>query len=130
LTDTAHGEIFLSTEGSAVVNYMNIDILSVEGASSREGLTVSEGVTSTNGFKVYPNPFDGNIRVRLNDSMDDMDFNLSLYDLFGEKVLSNNFSDISSEITLSTETIKAGTYYLMISNGESIVYTETIIKVD
>lgn len=72
------------------------------------------------GVKIYPNPFDYQTTIETNDENSWID-KLSLFNLYGEKVLSLNINN--SKAIVNRENLAAGLYFLQIEfeNGNTIV---------
>lgn len=71
---------------------------------------------SDNYFEIYPNPVDGKLTIKFNNS----DFSLvdvEIYNIFGMKLYSIGHKSAISEFTIDTEPLIAGVYFVRISDN-------------
>ena len=86
--------------------------------------TVSAGVLSTqqfsqNNLKVYPNPASNQLTVSQNDEISAIE----IFNLMGQKVLSQNAN--SNEVTVNISSLSVGTYSMKVTSGNS----QSVVKV-
>jgi hypothetical protein len=70
--------------------------------------------------KLYPNPTNGSITLQANE---DVNYNLSVYNLLGEKVFE---SSISNKQTINLSNLSSATYIVHIHNNGNLIKTERI----
>ncbi|MEN8185681.1 MAG: reprolysin-like metallopeptidase [Bacteroidota bacterium] len=74
-----------------------------------------------NGFKVYPNPSNGNLNIEFT-SKNTEDIDIALFDLLGRKVLGKRFSNKSINFNekLNLKDISSGFYVLKVKRGTQL----------
>lgn len=115
-TPGAHQETFPGDPDSPGPMYLFI-------AKFLEGPLKVEDLDSCNGFKIYPNPATSIITLGLDCPF--TDYNLSIYNLLGQKVLSFKSSDNLNQMVDISE-LAPGTYILQLRNGEGVFNTSFI----
>ena len=78
-----------------------------------------------NDILVYPNPVSDNLTVTLRTNKFQVS-NMAVYDINGKLILSQPVSD--NNISVSTQTLAAGNYFLRLSDGKSSVTTKFVKK--
>lgn len=78
-----------------------------------------------NDIVVYPNPVSDNLTVTLRTNKFQVS-NMAVYDINGKLILSQPVSD--NNISVSTQTLAAGNYFLRLSDGKSSVTTKFVKK--
>jgi len=78
-----------------------------------------------NDILVYPNPVSNNLTVTLRTNKFQVS-NMAVYDINGKLILSQPVSD--NNISVSTQTLAAGNYFLRLSDGKSSVTTKFVKK--
>jgi len=86
---------------------------------------IEEVVGEVTGFRVYPNPTTGELRIDMSDEMSDM--RCEIYDIYGRKMsqISNLKSQISNQINISH--LPSGVYFVRIQTENKMI-TQKIIK--
>ena len=87
-------------------------------SSSRMAEQQANG-TVTN-IKLYPNPSSGNITI---ETADDLSYNLTVYNVLGEKVVDLT---VSNKQTINLSSLPSATYVVLINYNGSLVKTERI----
>ena len=89
--------------------------------------TVCEGINSLSdskiNFSVYPNPFGESFNVSLDD-MDDKQFQITLFDIYGQKLYEDK--PAGSIFSVSTATLAQGVYMLRLQVGEQFQYRQVV----
>ena len=80
-------------------------------------------------FKLFPNPADDLLRIKLDVPFNNMDnYTLSIVDVIGKKVEELNINSFgSSTLDLKVKSLKQGIYMVSLSTGNSIVQTQRLI---
>ena len=79
-------------------------------------------------FSVYPNPNNGTFHIQLNEVVSD--FKISIFDVTGKTVYTNEFSqnsDLVKEIKIEEE-ISKGIYFMNIKTNDGLVTKKIIIE--
>ena len=76
-------------------------------------------------FRVYPNPTNGDLNIRINGY--DGKINIQLIDINGRIVNEYINEDFNVEKSLNLNTLQTGVYILKVS-GDSLNFTQRIIK--
>lgn len=82
--------------------------------------------TNNNTYTIYPNPGTGLFFVTSQNIMENV--LVDIYNIIGEKVLSNKLENIQTTINL--ESLKNGIYYVKISRDNTILYQTKLVKQD
>lgn len=85
----------------------------------------SDGFVKTNLVTVYPNPATDILTINVKDFSGNM--NVELYDVKGQKVLSQNEANFSNEKSINISSLAAGIYVLKV-NADNLSYTQKVIK--
>ena len=72
------------------------------------------------GVRLYPNPSNGNITI---ETADDLSYNLTVYNVLGEKVVDLT---VSNKQTLNLNSLPSATYIVLINYNGSLIKTERI----
>ena len=74
---------------------------------------------------VYPNPASNILNIETKDFL--KDFNIAIYDIFGNKVLSKTFNSINSDIELNISNLKTGNYLVKITDKDKYFMEKIIV---
>ena len=88
-------------------------------SSSRMADQHVNGAMATN-ITLYPNPSNGNITI---ETADDLSYNLTVYNVLGEKVVDLT---VSNKQTINVSSLPTATYIVLINRNGSLVKTERI----
>ncbi|MBC7525222.1 MAG: T9SS type A sorting domain-containing protein [Flavobacterium sp.] len=94
----------------------------VGGIFKFSGNLANETFTKENGFKLFPNPTNGEVSIN---SMDDA-FSLKVIDITGKVLLEKTFSGIENSISISS--LSSGVYFFKLTNSENKSQTIKILK--
>lgn len=86
---------------------------------------LSVGEQNNFDFNVFPNPTNGEINLIFNQSIPNG--NIELYNMIGEKVVSKQINNVSSEILIVNDLPK-GIYILKLYNSDQLIGQDKIIK--
>ncbi|WP_020537676.1 T9SS type A sorting domain-containing protein [Lewinella cohaerens] len=85
----------------------------------------AEYLLENDAWAIYPNPFNDNFTVKINDSP--ARYQLEVYNALGQKTISKNFAN---EENISTENWSAGIYFLRIKDQEGhVLVVDQLVKV-
>ncbi|MEM8524803.1 MAG: LamG-like jellyroll fold domain-containing protein [Bacteroidota bacterium] len=90
-------------------------------------ISSTKSVQNTASFKVYPNPASEQIYLEF-DAKTSNDLELRIYDVVGRLQIEKQLNSASSVITLSTENLSNGLYYLVLNNGNWSEVQKLVIK--
>jgi hypothetical protein len=79
-------------------------------------------VSNTSSFRVFPNPFSNQLTFTLSDNVQTT---VSLYDLFGQQVLQQSFTNST---TIETGQLRYGIYYYQLRNVKSAIKNGKVLK--
>lgn len=95
--------------------------------------TISTTITSTENlpnsnfsFSIFPNPFTDNIQLSINANHKNKLFHVSLFDISAKKIIDH--TNINYQITLQTQNLSPGMYFIVIEDEEGNSKTAKIIK--
>lgn len=81
-----------------------------------------------NQISIYPNPSTGLVNISMGGNFKDGLVTINVYNIFGQLVYNSNTICANNSINLNLETIASGTYFLKISNENSISTEKLIIR--
>ncbi|WP_262706695.1 T9SS-dependent M36 family metallopeptidase [Mangrovimonas spongiae] len=87
--------------------------------------TLSVGEFNQSNFKIYPNPTDNNINIKVNKSFGNV--KVTLFDINGRKVLSQS-GELNNIMTLNVNNVQTGIYVLNIEGNNISMNHKVIIK--
>lgn len=95
--------------------------------------TISTTITSTENspnscfsFTIYPNPFTDDIQLSINANNKNKSFHVSIFDISGKKLIDH--TNINCQLTINSQNLSQGMYFIVIEDGEGNSKTEKIIK--
>ncbi len=92
-----------------------------------ESLSVDEN-TLDNSLSIYPNPNNGSFTVNISSLASNEDVEVSMYDIRGRRILSNNYEASSTfNKTINTD-VQSGVYLLRVSQNQSVVTRKLVIN--
>ncbi len=124
---------FVFTSGKGNNLYLdNINIYGTDTLGNQVGspTSISEFINENN-VNVYPNPATDNISIAVDLTNRQEVFSVGIYDLLGKKVLSvfeGNEIEGQHIYNVSTKSLSAGMYLVLIDNESSVVTQKLIIK--
>ena len=124
---------FVFTSGKGNNFYLdNINIYGTDSNGNQVGspTSVAEFI-NVNNVNVYPNPANDNISIAIDLTNRQEVFSVGIYDLLGKKVLSvfeGNEIEGQHTYNVSTKSLSAGMYIVLIDNQSSVVTQKIIIK--
>jgi len=77
-------------------------------------------------ISVYPNPFTSQSKVIINSNLNTTNYNITIYNLVGEKVFTKTISN-SNQFIIDRNNLISGTYILSIKANDQIIKTEKLI---
>lgn len=86
-------------------------------------------ISSKSSFTIYPNPTSNVVNIRLDEKTRSEKINVKIYDLAGKIVFSqNNFEANHKDVTLRTERLVAGVYFISVESNGNIATKKLIIN--
>lgn len=89
-------------------------------------LSIDSFSSTSDIFSIYPNPTSGMLYFHLNNLLDDIDINLTIFNTIGQTIGKYNIDNTSSKINLKH--LKSGFYYYVAKNNGDKIKTGKIIK--
>jgi hypothetical protein len=90
--------------------------------------SVNDIITDNERVEVYPNPSTGIFTIKLSNSKSEIKNIIELYNMFGEKVLTQNMNSTSTQIDLSDKADGVYLYRLISSSGNDVSSGKFIIQ--
>ncbi|MET2985870.1 T9SS type A sorting domain-containing protein [Aureibaculum conchae] len=114
VVDNSHGDV-------GTINNWSIELC-------QTNQTVSVDDYGFNNFKVYPNPSDGKINLKL-DAFNAEDVNVKLYDISGREVYSSTYPTIDSYFnkSINLHSLAKGVYFLKVTKGKAFGMKKVIL---
>ena len=107
---------------------MNIE-KALQAVQNYNCLHTSAAETETNNLvSVYPNPVSSVLYVKTSKIFESYEGSLEVYNLLGEKIISNDVKPITREIKLKVSGIPAGYYFIRLSDNTGNSCTNRFIK--
>ncbi len=89
-------------------------------------LTATEEITAPSAISIYPNPSTGKINLSIASSGLSKNYNLAVYNIFGQNVYSKSNSEIVSVSEIDLSNLAKGVYFIRVSDGTA-VYTRKVL---
>ena len=85
-----------------------------------------QSIENSSTFGLFPNPTNGNVTVQLSSSNSDV--KIEVINALGKIVISENNTELLSEVTLQTAALNKGIYYVKISEGSKSSVQKLILN--
>lgn len=80
------------------------------------------------GFRVYPNPFSDVFTIEVGPHFPTIEFELHIYNVLGEKVLSRSFPSTTQQMRISCDHMEAGAYFYEVRSNNQVVASGKLIR--
>lgn len=131
LTNGGYAEIKVGTDGPKLLAYQYIwnqsyYLVYTNVYALETEATITEA-TSTKGLRVFPNPAENYLNIEARQEDAHPNGKLTILDLNGKELISEQFNGRGERIILNTEGLPAGAYILNVIHDDGIRSTEKIV---
>lgn len=120
--DTAVVVLDCLTTGGAITGYGYFDLINLKLVS---GLPYYE---NNKIFKIFPNPFNASTILEIITETPTMNFEFSLYNVFGQKVLYSKIKNPKTEIPRGN--LSSGVYFILLTNENKEIASQKLVITD
>ncbi len=91
-------------------------------------LTATKDITAPSAISIYPNPSNGKINLAIAGSGLSKNYNLNVYNIFGQNVYSKTNTEIVSVSEIDLSNLAKGVYFIRLSDGTGIYTRKVLIQ--
>jgi hypothetical protein len=114
----------LTTNGALTTTAMTTDAPNIPGDCSSLAVPSVTGTSET--VTIYPNPFNTNTTIVINDASQIGNSELRIYNVLGEEVMNMNISQQST--TIETSNLPSGIYLYQLINGSQLIQSGKLVS--